>query len=134
MKKQKKNKVAYLPTDFAKEQYATYAKQKRQVIFRRRRLAVICTVGIVAFISIGYSLARDYARLATLNTYKQETLVEQKQVNKQVKKLKADVALLEDDDYVAKLARSRYFYSKDGEINFKIPDSDSQSPTESSDK
>lgn len=134
MKKQNKNNVAYLPTNFAKEQYANYAKQQRQVIFRRRRLAVICTIGVLALISVGYSLMRDYARLATLNTYKQETLVEQKKVNKEVKQLKSDVALLEDGDYVAKLARSRYFYSKDGEINFKIPDSDSQTPTKSSDK
>lgn len=132
MKKQKKSNVAYLSTDFAKEQYATFAKQQRQVIYRRRRLAVIVGVISIAFVGVSISFFNDFARLHELKNYKQEALVEQKKVNQQVASLKQDVSLLEDEDYVAKLARSRYFYSKDGEINFKLPDSDNTATTESS--
>ncbi len=35
--------------------------------------------------------------------------------------LKVDVEKLQDSDYIAKYAREKYFYSKEGEIIFKIP-------------
>ncbi|EOT45344.1 MULTISPECIES: FtsB family cell division protein [Enterococcus] len=130
MKKQKKSNVAYLPTDFAKEQYANYAKQQRQVIYRRRRLFVIFAVAAVVAILFGISLLRDFSRLHQLETYQDKTIVQKAETDQQITSLKKDVALLEDDDYVAKLARSRYFYSKEGEINFRLPDSVTQSQEE----
>ena len=36
--------------------------------------------------------------------------------------LKVQVGLLQDDEYVAKLARSRYYLSKDGELIFSLPE------------
>lgn len=130
LKKQKKSNVAYLPTDFAKEQYANYAKQQRQVIYRRRRLFVIFAVAAVVAILFGISLLRDFSRLHQLETYQDKTIVQKAETDQQITSLKKDVALLEDDDYVAKLARSRYFYSKEGEINFRLPDSVTQSQEE----
>lgn len=130
LKKQKKSNVAYLPTDFAKEQYANYAKQQRQVIYRRRRLFVIFAVAAVVAILFGISLLRDFSRLHQLEIYQDKTIVQKAETDQQITSLKKDVALLEDDDYVAKLARSRYFYSKEGEINFRLPDSVTQSQEE----
>ena len=37
--------------------------------------------------------------------------------------LTQDVSLLKDDDYVAKLARSKYFYSKEGEQVYPVLES-----------
>ena len=36
--------------------------------------------------------------------------------------LKATVTKLQDPDYVARYAREKYLYSKDGEIIIRIPD------------
>ena len=36
--------------------------------------------------------------------------------------LELEVEKLQDPDYIAKYAREQYLYSKDGEINIKIPD------------
>ncbi len=36
--------------------------------------------------------------------------------------LESDVNKLQDSDYVARYAREKYFYSKDGEYILKIPD------------
>lgn len=36
--------------------------------------------------------------------------------------LKDEVVKLNDDEYIAKLARSEYFLSQDGEIIFNIPE------------
>ena len=38
--------------------------------------------------------------------------------------LKVDVERLEDPDYVARYAREKYMYSKEGEIILRLPDED----------
>jgi len=76
----------------------------------------------------------DQMRLQKLKEYKAETVAEQKEAEQKVASLERDVALLQDDEYVAKLARSRFFYSKDGEKIYPVlPDgTDSQNTNERS--
>ena len=38
------------------------------------------------------------------------------------KKLKVDANKLQDPDYIARYAREKYLYSKDGEFILKIPE------------
>ena len=38
------------------------------------------------------------------------------------KELKLDASKLQDSDYVARYAREKYYYSKDGELIIKLPD------------
>ena len=40
--------------------------------------------------------------------------------------LESDVNKLQDSDYVARYAREKYYYSKDGELILKIPEEDEQ--------
>lgn len=115
------NNLKVLDTDYAKEQYAKYAKQQKQVIFRRRRLMVIFTVAAVIFVSVGISIFNDYLRLNQLKEVKQETIVQQVEVEGKVADLQREVALLKDEDYIAKVARSRFLYSKEDELVFPIP-------------
>lgn len=49
---------------------------------------------------------------------------EQDSLNEQIKKL-------HNDDYIAKLARSEYYLSKDGEIIFNIPEENSKQKSKS---
>ena len=57
---------------------------------------------------------KDYHRLGAFKQERADAIAESVAVDKKVKDLK-DVALLKDDDYVAKLARSRFLLSKEGE-------------------
>ncbi|GMA44958.1 hypothetical protein GCM10025853_24150 [Tetragenococcus halophilus subsp. halophilus DSM 20339] len=50
---------------------------------------------------------------------------------KQKEDLKSDVSLLKDEDYVAKIARSRFLYSDDDEIVFPLPGNESGVANES---
>ena len=59
-------------------------------------------------------------RMNQLNELKIEANTELSQVNADVDQLTQDVSLLKDDDYVAKLARSKYFYSKEGEQVYPV--------------
>lgn len=131
MDKQDKSNVKVLDNEYAKKQYAKYAKQQRQIVFRRRRLLAIFVVAAVIFLSVGISLFNDYLRLQKLESYKEETVAEQKEVSKQTEDLENDVDLLKDEDYVAKMARSRFLYSDDDEIVFPLPGNETDAVDES---
>ena len=110
------NNLKVLDTDYAK-----YAKQQKQVLFRRRRLMAIFTIAAVIFVSVGISIFNDYLRFNQLKEVKQETIVQQVEVEGKVADLQREVALLKDEDYIAKVARSRFLYSKEDELVFPIP-------------
>jgi cell division protein DivIC len=125
-----KNKIELLQTDYAKEKFAQFEKERRQVIFRRRRLAVFFIAALALFAIVGIQLFNDQVRLQKLNEYKAETIAKQEAAEKENADLARDVALLQDDEYVAKLARSRLFYSKDDEKIYPVlPDSNETDTT-----
>jgi cell division protein DivIC len=49
---------------------------------------------------------------------------------KAIDSLSQQATLLKDDEYVAKLARSRYYLSKDGEIIFSVPEDNASKQAE----
>lgn len=132
MNEGKNNKIAQLDTAYAKEQYAEFQKKQKKLIFRRRRLAFVFFVAVIGFALVGIQLFKDYQNLQHLETLKQEALTEQEAAKQDVSNLNRDVALLEDENYVAKLARSKFFYSKEGEIILKIPEKNETSQTQGS--
>lgn len=119
----KSNKIAALDTEYAKKKYVEFQEQQRQLIFRRRRLAVIFIGALVIFAILGFQIFRDMQSMNQLNELKVEANTELSQVNADVDQLTQDVSLLKDDDYVAKLARSKYFYSKEGEQVYPVLES-----------
>ena len=96
------------------------AKRKKSKKFRYRALFLIpLCVGLV--FAIFASVGSYWVKIA--NKYE-----EQKELEKQIivlkekeEELKVEVDRLEDPDYVARYARERYMYSKDGEIILRLP-------------
>ncbi|MGO3732432.1 MAG: FtsB family cell division protein [Vagococcus sp.] len=97
-------------------------KDQKKLIFRRRRLAIMFAVAFVVFSIIGINLFRNGQHLVVLQKNREEVVSENKQVAKTKKDLEREVNLLNDDEYVEKMARSKYFYSKEGEQVYSIPD------------
>ena len=54
----KSNKIAALDTEYAKKKYVEFQEQQRQLIFRRRRLAVIFIGALVIFAILGFQIFR----------------------------------------------------------------------------
>ena len=130
----KSNKIAALDTEYAKKKYAEFQQQQRQLIFRRRRLAAIFVGALVIFAIIGVQIFHDMQRMHQLNELRVEANTEMKEVNANVDQLHQDVSLLKDDEYVAKLARSKFFYSKYGEKVYPILESNTDSSTNETDQ
>lgn len=120
--KKESNKIAALNNEYTKEQYAEFQKQQKQLIFKRRRLAVIFLIAIVIFSISSIELLKDYQELHSFEKQKEEVVAESSEVDKKLSRLEKDVALLKDPNYVAKLARSRYYMYKEGEQIYHVPD------------
>ncbi|MGX7204878.1 FtsB family cell division protein [Enterococcus pingfangensis] len=123
MNENETQKIASLDTPYAKEQYRKFQKQHRQLIFKRRRLAALFAVAAFVAIVMGVQIFNEQRHLSELNEIKTKTIAESAEVDDRVVSLNQDVKLLKDEDYVTKLARSRFYYSKEDELIFVLPDS-----------
>ncbi|MDR7080339.1 cell division protein DivIC [Neobacillus niacini] len=94
--------------------------RKRKLLYRRLSMflvfaAVMSYLMITSFISQSSTLDKKVAQKKQL----EQQLTELK---KQQVILKEDIVKLNDDEYLAKLARKEYFFSENGEIIFNIPE------------
>ena len=94
--------------------------RKRRLLFRRLSLflvfaALMSYLMITSFISQSSTLDKKVAQ-------KKQLEQQMTQLKKQQEILKEDIVKLNDDDYLAKLARKEYFFSENGEIIFNIPE------------
>ncbi len=90
----------------------------------KRRLLFLIAIFLVLLVSVSFNIFRVWLQvidnnktIATL-TSKYDSLMEQE------KQLKSDVNKLQDPDYVARYAREKYLYTKDGELIIKMPKSE----------
>ena len=88
----------------------------------KRRLFLIAilyiALGIMLLESVGTTMYQIYTKTKEKKAFEKE-LVE---LQEKEEELKATVQKLQDPDYVARYAREKYLYSKDGEIIIRIPD------------
>jgi cell division protein DivIC len=121
----RKQKVTQIQTPYVTKYEQTEQKNtmKRKGLFRR----LIAFAIFAAIISYGI-----ISTLMTQSATIREKDAEHQQLNEELAKLKEEQVYLEeeivrlnDDEYIAKIARRDYFLSKDGEIIFKIADESS---------
>jgi cell division protein DivIC len=118
----KEKNIAKIQTTYVHQQEIAEiaSARKRKLLFRRLSLfsvfAVIMSyLMITSFVSQSSTLDKKVAQKKQL----EQELV---QLKKQQEILKEDIVKLNDDDYLAKLARKEYFFSENGEIIFNIPE------------
>lgn len=75
-------------------------------------------LGLILLENVGSTMYQIYTKTKEKKEFEKE-LVELKEKEEE---LKATVTKLQDPDYVARYAREKYLYSKDGEIIIRIPD------------
>ena len=108
-------------------QYIQDEAQRRRYLEEERRkknrfIGWVLILVILLFILPTYNLVQSYQTLLE----RREKLVELQKKYDELSKEKdyqANLAKrLKDDDYAAKYARSKYFYAKEGETIYNIPD------------
>lgn len=114
--------VAKIESTYMK-QYDAYIERRRKRKQRLIRRLVLFTIVVTITISM---MATYHLKQRSLYTEKQE---EYEQLQNELATLKEEeealmeeVELLKDEEYVLEIARTNYFFSKEGELIFKIPD------------
>ena len=89
-------------------------------------------VGIFAVVTLGCVSTAYAAHKDQQGVEEQIALTEDEIAGEQkaIDTLSQQATLLKEDEYVAKLARSRYYLSKDGEIIFSIPEDNASKQAE----
>lgn len=89
-------------------------------------------VGIFAVVTLGCVSTAYAAHKDQQGVEEQIALTEDEIAGEQkaIDSLSQQASLLKDDEYVAKLARSRYYLSKDGEVIFSVPEDNASKQAE----
>lgn len=98
--------------------------KRKKVKKKARRMLTFGFTSIILIIIIAVTLLSVFMEIN--NKYKEKEELENKLLilEERQKELEADVKKLEDPKYLARYAREKYFYSKDGELIIRIPESD----------
>lgn len=131
------NNVQPLDNDYVRSNpNAKKAKQKaKKAVLLRRRLAIYLIIAIVSIVGLAQLSSMQSERLAEKQIKKAEVDTQLEEVLSKQEMLNLQISKLEDDDYIAKLARKEFFLSEEGEIIFTIPKtSDNEDEKTDSDK
>ena len=97
------------------------AKKKRNKK-AKYRLLIFVPISLIVLGAIFMTIGSYWVKI--LNKYQEKKDLETEIValKEKEEQLKVDVERLEDPDYVARFAREKYMYSKDGEIILRLPE------------
>lgn len=118
--------VTPIENDYIREQTDKKAWSAEQNRKQRRRMAAILLTGAAFIVPLGGNTVNNLKEIRGMEQQIAQAEEEQMAVKEKNASLKQQVELLEDKEYVAKLARSRYYLSKEGEVVFSLPE-DNQS-------
>lgn len=95
-------------------------KKKSKKVKFRIFLVFVLFCSVIGYLS--YNFFSNVEKIFTIKKEKSE--LEEKLVNLKEEEgnLNSDIKKLKDPDYVARYAREKYMYSKDGELIIRIPD------------
>ncbi|MCC5893755.1 septum formation initiator family protein [Exiguobacterium sp.] len=92
--------------------------QSRRRIHLRRRLAAASLLFLLMIVLIGQSYFTKVGYVSEQERNQNEAQVELNEVKEEQAELREQVERLQDDEYIANLARNELLFSKDGEIIF----------------
>ena len=96
-------------------------KKKRNKKAKIRIFLFFLLFGSVT-IYLGYNFFSNINMILEINREKQELQNKLASLQDEEENLNSDIKKLEDPEYVARYAREKYMYSKDGELIIRIPD------------
>ncbi|MBO9131311.1 septum formation initiator family protein [Bacillus sp. 165] len=85
-----------------------------------RRLAVFLVFTLTIVVSLNVTFYKQEAEITAKKHERMKLQKELTSLKTDEQKLKDEIKKLNDDDYIAKIARRDYFFSKPGEIIFPI--------------
>lgn len=122
--KQKSKNITKIKNEYVRTLQQKEERKKARKVRLRRRLAVFAVIVIVSFGILGKVFLGQNKVLAMKEEEKNMLLAELAEKEEEHSMLTRQLEKLDDDDYIAKLARQEYFLSDKNEIIFSIPKKD----------
>lgn len=105
------------------DQYNVYIdrkKRKKERLFRRLIAFTLITLFAIGSLTT-YHIKQRVIHAEKAEQY-EELTADLATLKNEEKYLNEEIGLLNDDEYILEIARTNYFFSKKGELIFKIPD------------
>jgi cell division protein DivIC len=117
----KKKNIAKIENGYAKQQEAAAVSAGRtKKLLYRRLVFFFVAASVIAFFMIS-TLVSQSSALAERTAEKKKLDHQLEQLKKKEAMLEGEIVKLNDDEYIAKLARKDYFLSEGNEIIFNLP-------------
>lgn len=121
---EEKSNVEFIDNRYSKEQLFEIERKQKKKLYRRRRLTLLSMIAIAIFFILGYNYHTGVEQLKKMEAEKTKIVKEEQEVASSESDLKATVTLLQDSEYVQKLARYKYWMTKSKEQLFILPEND----------
>ena len=117
-----RNKIKQLDNDYIR-QVATdeHGQAQRVAQVRRRRFILIVAVLGALILFFGFQLINTRSNLHQVNRQVATSQVKLKKVQQKNNQLESQIKQLNNKDYLQKLLRSKYDYTKSGETVYSLP-------------
>lgn len=116
------SEIASIQNDYVR---SVERKEKRQLAHKVRlfrRLAVFGVIVLLASIWVGTTIYAQSQTETEKEQLREEAQLALKEVKVDQAQLEEQIILLNDDEYLAKLAKKELFVSEQGEIIFTVPE------------
>lgn len=118
----RKRNITKIPSQYVQHQEkAVIQTARKRTLLIRRLIAFVLIVGLAAYFMVS-TLLRQTATLEAMKEEKQRADQELASLKKDETILKEEIVKLNDEEYIAKLARKDYFLSNSNEIIFNLPE------------
>ena len=94
----------------------------KKVNKRKRRTFILAILSLVVIFVVTFSIGRYWVEIFDKYQEKKELDKQLTSLKEKEEELQVDAKKLQNPDYVARYAREKYSYSKDGEYILQIPD------------
>ena len=88
----------------------------------KKRAVFLALGSIIVIVVVTFSIGRYWVEIIEKYQEKQELELELTALKEKEEELQVDANKLQNPDYVARYAREKYLYSKDGEYILQIPE------------
>lgn len=116
-----KREVTSIRNDYVRSVEMEGQRKKAHRVRLMRRLSVFGIMVLMATIWVGSTIYAQSQTISEKEQLREETLLKLEEVEKEQNQLEEQILLLNDEEYLAKLARKDYFLSDEGEIIFTTP-------------
>jgi len=123
-KAQESRNISSINKDYVRSVERQENRQKAHKVRLYRRLAAFAVVVVAVIGWLSFTMYTQSQALAAKEEKKEKALLVLEEVQDEQEMLNSHIIKLNDDEYIAKLARKEYFLSEDGEIIFAIPEND----------